>query len=120
MFISAIERQATAEPASTCTPIAIVEGDAAVVDVVRSKLKGQGIAVTPKQDCPSVKAHVTQSESGIVLRVEDAFGRKSERTVIGPEAAAAIIGGRASLLRGAGPVAARRPAAARRFGSTSS
>ncbi len=91
MFISAIERQATAEPASTCTPIAIVEGDAAVVDVVRSTLKEQGIAVTPKQDCPSVKAHVTQSESGIVLRVEDAFGRKSERTVIGPEAAAAII-----------------------------
>ncbi|MCP4677265.1 MAG: hypothetical protein GY854_17475 [Deltaproteobacteria bacterium] len=91
LMVAANQKQARAESASTCTPTAIVDGDAEVAEVVRDALLKHGVGITPQEDCPTVKAWVTRSESGIVLRIEDTLGRASERTVVGPDAAAAII-----------------------------
>ncbi len=91
LLVAANQNPAQAQSASTCTPVAIVDGDAEVAEAVRGVLLKNGIGTAPREDCPTVKAWVTRSESGISLRIEDALGRRSERRVVGPDAAAAII-----------------------------
>ncbi len=91
LLVAANQKPAQAQVTSTCTPVAIVDGDADVAESVRDILLKNGIGTTPHEDCPTVKARVTRSESGISLRIEDALGRTSQRAVVGPDAAAAII-----------------------------
>jgi hypothetical protein len=89
-LVLASSRAAGAAP---CPVTAVLDGDAALVEPIDAELVRRGIATTPSESCPVAKAHVERRDdrAAITVTVVDPSGRRSERTLADPDAAAALI-----------------------------
>lgn len=74
----------------TCRATAVVDGDHELVETVTAMLARRGVD-TRSSECPASAATVIRRGTSIVVTVRDPDGRRSERTLADPEAAAAVI-----------------------------
>ncbi len=81
---------AAASPRS-CPPIAIVRGEATVVEPILAQLTSEGIGLVRDADCPVVEASVARDRAFLVVTLRDRSGRRSNRTVTNARVAAIWI-----------------------------
>ena len=106
-----------AEP--TCEPVAIVDGDPALVASLQSRLVERGIAIdeaTPDA-CPAVRATVVRDGAAVRITVIEPSGAAVARDVTTEEIAATWIESRVRMDVGAPLLAARVPVAVPRGGA---
>ncbi len=109
--LSAAAGPTAAEPA--CDPVAIVEGDPALVSSLSAQLIRRGIAIDEAADsedpCPAVRATGAQDGGAVSVTVEQPDGEKVERDVTTTEIAAIWIESRMRRDVGAPLLAVRVP-----------
>jgi hypothetical protein len=74
---------------AAAAPCASIRGPGDLVAAVRETLAARGVAEQPA--CQTVSVDVARSADGIVVDIEDRFGRTSQRVVADPAAAATIV-----------------------------
>ncbi len=83
--------KAAPPPPPSCAPAAVLTGAAEVARSVARELASRGIHLDAPAGCPRVRAKVGRRDDGILLDVEDGYGRRSERIVSEPATAAILI-----------------------------
>ncbi len=87
----------SAVPAATpCTPAAIVEGPMPDISLqVSAALQRSGVSsgrpATGAATCGVVRATVRRAQEGVLVSIQDQYGRRSHRAVSSPAAAATLI-----------------------------
>ncbi len=87
----ALACEAAVAAAEPCPPAALVDGDAEAVGPVQAALVARGVEVSVRPGCPASHARVRRQGAHLVVDVEDAYGRLSQRTVADAATAAAVI-----------------------------
>lgn len=110
-FVSlfAAESRAIAEDAA-CRPTALITGESALTQDVRTALELRGVALVEAQGCPSLRVRIEAAAHGLAVSIEDADGRRSARVVRDAATAAAWIDSWARPDLGAGVIAHAPPA----------
>lgn len=77
--------------AAECGPSVLLEGDSDLVDPIKRILEDRSIELNPQKECTPVIATVSRVEQGILVYIQDPFGRTCERNADDVSAAATII-----------------------------
>ena len=77
--------------ASDCTPVAVLDGDPAMVELVETYLQVRGVSTHLAGDCPSSTATLSVSSAGVSVRLSNSTGRTDTRVVSDASTAAALI-----------------------------